>query len=1084
LVRFLHEAELIARIQHPHIVQIYKIGTHQGQPFLALEYVSGGNLEQHLGKPWQPRQAAAFVETLARAMAEVHACGIVHRDLKPANVLLQKSEVRSQRSEVRGPEPEGRSSDLCPLTSDLCPKITDFGLAKADLPPGSDAVTQPGELLGTPLYMAPEQARGQVEKIGPATDLHALGMILYEMLTGRPPFQAQNTFDMLTQVVFQEPVPPSRLVRGIPADLEAICLKCLAKKPEDRYASASELARDLRRFQEGFPVEARPVSMQERLGMWARRQPVIAALSLAVLLSLAGGMGMISWQWWRAESALAATDVARRDAEQAQQKAESAQQEAELAREKAEFAQWEEKRSREKAELAQKEEKRYRLKAERLQRNEAAARKQAEEKKAELARTLEESELLLTRSLVGLAAGNVAAHQFARAEALLDECPNWTRHWEWRHLQHHSRVRLLVLGLRKEEKQGAQGAAIPAAPPLAGMAGSVALSPDGQLLATASGPRGKAVQTVHVYEASTGNPVRTLPGGSPVAFSPDGKLLAVLGPQGGVRLWSTAPGLQLVRGLGENGPQVRLLAFSPDSRSLATVDTEKKIKVWPLANPGGPLTFASDFELPVRALTFSPDGKLLALAGRREVHFRDLEKRKPWTVAVNKKTDKPVRVQLPAPSGQMLPTRIQALAWIRPPEQAGQTVKKGILFIACDDGTIRGWDAKSGESKLTLPGHTSSITGLAQARGGQLLASVGDDGTVRLWDLTTKSERLQLPGVGAVAIDARGNKLLAPQRDRSVVLWGTGAPPKPAQHAWHKDGVLAVIFAPDGQTVISGGLDSAIRWHNVRTGAEPRPAFALRTLPKPLEVVSLAIHPKSRTLVAGLRARSATGPAEGELHVWNLQDNKERTLPNPARPVLALAYSRDGELLAGACADGSVYLWQGQTLEPIRTLNGPGTTRATGVAFSPGGETVYGAFHGGEAGMVRAWDAQTGAVRWSVRGTAGNLLGLAASADGKMLATGSRQGIITIWNARTGVEERVLIGHTGEVPSVAFSPNSLRLASASSDGTVRLWDPLRGWEMLTLRTHKQSVSCVAFNQPGRWLASASRDQTVGLFEAP
>jgi serine/threonine-protein kinase len=229
LARFRAEAQVVARLQHPHIVNIYDVGEHQGLPYLALEYVDGGNLAQLLeGAPQQPiRRAAELTATLAAAVDHAHRRGIVHRDLKPANVLLM---------------------------ADGTPKITDFGLAK-QLDAGA-ARTASGAVLGTPSYMAPEQAGGKGKHIGPATDVYALGAILYELLTGRPPFQAESTLDTLLQVVSEEVVPPTRLRADCPADLEAICLKCLQKDPAQRYSSAAALAEDLQRFLGGEPVQA------------------------------------------------------------------------------------------------------------------------------------------------------------------------------------------------------------------------------------------------------------------------------------------------------------------------------------------------------------------------------------------------------------------------------------------------------------------------------------------------------------------------------------------------------------------------------------------------------------------------------------------------------------------------------------------------------------------------------------------------------------------------------------------------------------------------------------------------------------
>jgi serine/threonine protein kinase len=273
VARFRTEAEAVARLQHPHFVQIYEVGEADGRPYCALEYVDGGSLATRLaGTPLTPHQAARLIETLAMAMQAAHERGIVHRDLKPANVLL---------------------------TRDGQPKITDFGLAKQlDTVQGQ---TRSGAIVGTPSYMAPEQAGGQSKEVGPAADIYALGAILYEMLTGRPPFQAATALDAVRRVLGEEPVPPSRVNVLLPRDLETICLKCLQKEPQRRYASAAALADDLRRFQTGEPILARPVGRWEQLRRWCRHNPALAALvglSAVSVLLLAVQVGTS----WRAAS--------------------------------------------------------------------------------------------------------------------------------------------------------------------------------------------------------------------------------------------------------------------------------------------------------------------------------------------------------------------------------------------------------------------------------------------------------------------------------------------------------------------------------------------------------------------------------------------------------------------------------------------------------------------------------------------------------------------------------------------------------------------------------------------------------------
>jgi len=273
LARFREEARAVAKLQHPHIAQVFDTGTADGRPFFAQEFLDGGSLAQKFaGQPQDPTYAAEVVETVARAIQHSHDNGILHRDLKPGNILLAANGT---------------------------PKVTDFGLAKELPAPGGDTsaesgggLTRTGEILGTPAYMPPEQASGVFSGIGPTADVYALGAILYEAVTGRPPFQAPDALQTLFMVLGMDPVSPRTLQPKLPKDLATICLKCLEKSPRKRYPSAAALADDLHRFRTGQPILARPVGFLERTGKWARRKKAAAALlavSVLFVVALIGG---------------------------------------------------------------------------------------------------------------------------------------------------------------------------------------------------------------------------------------------------------------------------------------------------------------------------------------------------------------------------------------------------------------------------------------------------------------------------------------------------------------------------------------------------------------------------------------------------------------------------------------------------------------------------------------------------------------------------------------------------------------------------------------------------------------------------
>jgi serine/threonine-protein kinase len=310
LDRFIIEAKAVAHLQHPNIVQIFEVGEYDNLPFFSLEFVNGSSLDRYLnGKPLSPEEAAKLMITLCEAMQYAHNNGILHRDLKPANVLLTKEGV---------------------------PKITDFGLAK-NLEEEADESksTSDGTIMGTPSYMSPEQARGAVHELGPATDQYSLGAMLYEFLTGRPPFLAPKPYETIMQVLQDEPIAPRQMQPKVPIDLETICLKAIQKDPEKRYPSCSALAADLGRFLRNEPIQARPVSKWEQALRWYKRNPVIGNLSAAIAASLLAIAGISSW------SALSLQkknqDLARSESRE-RKAAELARQNEELAKTKAQDA--------------------------------------------------------------------------------------------------------------------------------------------------------------------------------------------------------------------------------------------------------------------------------------------------------------------------------------------------------------------------------------------------------------------------------------------------------------------------------------------------------------------------------------------------------------------------------------------------------------------------------------------------------------------------------------------------------------------------------------------------------------------------
>jgi WD40 repeat protein/serine/threonine protein kinase len=696
--RFRQEAKAIAQLHRSDIVQIFDVGIpDDGQPpYLVLEYVDGGTLAKKMsGVAWEPREAAAFIEEIARAMHVVHRQGIVHRDLKPANILL------ASQARLSGQIAEDAASATCARLGNLTPKITDFGLAKRyDRLTGAatshtEERTQTGVILGTPNYMAPEQARGETGNIGPPADVHALGAILYELLTGRPPYRAANHLDTLLMVIHTEPVPVRVLRPEVPRDLESICLMCLRKIPEARYTSAGALAEDLRRFQVGEPVQANPVSRLEMALRWSRRRLLPASFLLAVLVVLL--LVCTIWTLWATK--------AYEDARLSLAAAEEAQKQRDLA-------------------LKQK-----------VEAEHQAAALQARLSAVQLARValLWDRNPWLAHALLHdqrtfpLQDRDMAWHFYnnlsKRAAAAALFTP-WAgpgdaqRQSLWGHAHP-----VLALALSKSGKtlvSGDAGGTIKVWNLASGLETATLRQQKGPVtslvfcghartLATCGG--GPAVQ---LCQEQSGEGLGALGpwrrGPVALAIAANGPLLAVGYRNGAITLWDASTHQQTKVFALHIGP-VTALAISADGKTLASTGMDGKIALWDddaladthrvLKSSGVPL-----------ALAFSPDGKILASAGKdRMIQL--------WHLGDNKD---PTVLQGHA-------KEILALAF----SADGKTLASGSA-----DGTIRLWDVNTGQERAVIKGHGAAVSVVLFSADGRTLISAGHDGTIKLWDVGSR----------------------------------------------------------------------------------------------------------------------------------------------------------------------------------------------------------------------------------------------------------------------------------------------------------------------------------------------------------
>jgi len=911
--RFEAEAQAVARLVHPNIVQVYEVGETEGRPYFVLEYVSGGTLSGRLkGKTLAPRQAATMMEIITRAIAFAHAEMIIHRDIKPQNILMEKQSIDRASSSstivTSGPT-------FCVIENDiLVPKITDFGLAKQIEADGSQ--TQNGAILGTPEYMAPEQASGRITDIGPATDVYALGAMLYEVLTGRVPLLGDSPMATIMKVLRDDPVPPSKVApeNRIPRDLELVCMKCLEKAPAKRYRNANDLADDLRRFIDGDPISVRAATSPEKVRRWVRKNPVAAGFSLVFAVGLAAILSVVL---------VKNGELHEREA-----------------------------RARKSAELAE--------------------TREAEAKRRSIRLMVSNGISLLDRGdtlrslpyfaeALALDSGDAARSEMhrIRVKSALRTSPRLVHGWFHEHRVTDSEFspdgerigvscedgRLLIYSVHDLGK---------AVPPIVLIHTSAvtrfAFDPTGQRILSVcadgivqiwdwkkstvkseatyrhthavtvarfskdpEGARfltGSKDRTVVIHDTASGKPLKTLHHASAVIdaeFDNTGERVATSAEDGTARIWTIRAAIRAGEEslpsaeIGSTEEEAALtmphrspisrVCFSPDGKKLLTASFDQTAMIWD-SETGRPITRKPiRRSAPILDAAYNPNGRDIALVtkdGTGRVWNGELDDWRTWVV----RHDGAINKVAFSPDGRSMAT-------------------------ASEDNTAQVWEINKGEPITPPLRHNGSVTTIEFSIDGSMLLTSSRDGVVRLWDISSRSALgSQIP-----SRDAR-REIYSPDRRHLVRISSTDPTTAKVYDAGTGVAVSGILrhdgeirqagFARDGQKVLTAGSD-----HVAKVWGLDGTLLGL-PLRHGSDVLCATFGPQGN--------RVATGSEDNTARVWDWEKGEPITPPlrhNGA--VNRILFSPDGTCVLTSSDDGTSRVWDARTGEALTSpLRGAG----------------------------------------------------------------------------------------------------------------------------------------------------------------
>jgi WD40 repeat protein len=1009
IARFEAERQALALMDHPNIARVLDAGaTETGRPYFVMELVRGIRITDYCDQNRLPttQRLELFIQ-ICRAIQHAHQKGIIHRDIKPSNILVT-------------------IHDGIPL-----PKVIDFGIAKATTDQrltDKTLFTQFEQFIGTPAYMSPEQAEMGGLDIDTRSDIYSLGVLLYELLTSKTPFDSEELLaagldEMRRTIREKEPVRPStrlstmlegeltttakrraceapKLIHALRGDLDWIVMKCLEKDRTRRYETANGLAMDLRRHLDHEAVTARPPSQLYRFQRMVHRHRLVFAAATAIVTALLLGIVVSTWQAVRAE------------------------------------------RARKQAQAKEKE-------AQRAQASEVEQRRRAESAESATRQSLYAAEMNLAQQ--AWEQNNVGrVSQSLEASATSQE-----RGFEWYYWQRQTHLELKTLRGHTRELM------------------SVAFSPDGMRIVT-----GSVDGTAKVWEAASGKELLTLKGGhwiTAVAFSPNGQRIVTSSADQTATVWGAASGEKLLTLRGHRAP-VGAVAFSPDGQWIATGSADKTARVWEADNGKPVLTLIGNNDWVV-SVAFSADGRrlvtrarngtakiwevksgkeLFALEGNSGQVFFSPDGRKLLTFGQSGEAR-----MLDADSGKELLafTTHSGDDFSMALSPDGQRIVSGAL-----DGLARLWDTTTDKPPLlTLKGHTSTIRSVAFSPDGLRIVTASLDGTAKVWQATS-SETLTLKepscGVFAVAFSPDGQRIatgigvfsdtMSPDGRWSVTgtqqgmakLWDTASREDRLTVANASGPIRSVGFSPDGQRIATCSWDHTARVWEAANGKE---LFSLEG--HNYMVTSVGFSPDGLKIVTGSQDRTAK--------VWDATNGKLLlTLQGHRDGVWSVAFSPDSSRIVTGSLDGTAKVWEVLSGRGLVTLKG----HADGIrsaAFSPDGTKLV---TGSLDGTAKLWEAVSGKELLTLAGHRDKVLAVAFSPDGRRIVTASHDATAKVWDAANGKELLTLRGHGEQVSSVTFSPDGLKIVTGSLDGTAKVWQAATDRQVAAWRKEEREAA--------------------------